>query len=564
MLEIGSLLDGKYRILDEVGHGGMSVVYMARNEKANKTWAVKEVRKDGKMDFNTVRAGLVAEIETLKNLNHPNLPSIIDVIEDDESFIIVMDFIEGNSLDKILEENGAQPEEYVVQWAMQLCDVFGYLHSRVPPIIYRDMKPANVMLKPDGNITVIDFGTAKAYDIELGQTTGIGTIGYAAPEQYRGSGYGRTDARTDIYCLGMTLYHLVTGIDPCKYIIKSKSIRDVNPSLSHGLDMIIAKCIQDLPDDRYQSCAELMYDLEHYKDFEPSFKKSQKRKLAMFTTAAVLSVLAVVTGAVFNRLATKTAADTYQNIVSEADGKSNYSDQTELYEKAISIPGQGAKEEAYLKLIASYDKDNTFEEKEVAQIDRLVNENREALQTKNPAGYSKICFDIGSLYWYSYYDSNQLTRAQNSIFWFQEALKYSEENNEDRGTAQAYISIGEFYRDIQSKVDKGKDKGMYKALFDNLDSVIKTIAMNSNESDKVRLDVLELARAAIHQYSTGFKRDDVSKEQIEKTMESITACLNAIPDTTSKIEEMKGKIRALLPDTKEAVDVAYGTNGGVK
>lgn len=564
MLEIGSLLDGKYRILDEVGHGGMSVVYMARNEKANKTWAVKEVRKDGKMDFNTVRAGLVAEIETLKNLNHPNLPSIIDVIEDDESFIIVMDFIEGNSLDKILEENGAQPEEYVVQWAMQLCDVFGYLHSRVPPIIYRDMKPANVMLKPDGNITVIDFGTAKAYDIELGQTTGIGTIGYAAPEQYRGSGYGRTDARTDIYCLGMTLYHLVTGIDPCKYIIKSKSIRDVNPSLSHGLDMIIAKCIQDLPDDRYQSCAELMYDLEHYKDFEPSFKKSQKRKLAMFTTAAVLSVLAVVTGAVFNRLATKTAADTYQNIVSEADGKSNYSDQTELYEKAISIPGQGAKEEAYLKLIASYDKDNTFEEKEVAQIDRLVNENRETLQTKNPTGYSKICFDIGSLYWYSYYDSNQLTRAQNSIFWFQEALKYSEENNEDRGTAQAYISIGEFYRDIQSKVDKGKDKGMYKALFDNLDSVIKTIAMNSNESDKVRLDVLELARAAIHQYSTGFKRDDISKEQIEKTMDSITACLNAIPDTTSKIEEMKGKIRALLPDTKEAVDVAYGTNGGVK
>ena len=198
MLEVGSLLDGKYRILDEVGHGGMSVVYMARNEKANKTWAVKVVRKDGKLDFNTVRAGLVAEIETLKNLNHPNLPSIVDVIEDDESFIIVMDFVEGNSLDKVLEENGAQPEEYVVEWAMQLCDVFGYLHSRTPPIIYRDMKPANIMLKPDGNVTVIDFGTAKAYDIDLGQTTGIGTIGYAAPEQYRGSGYGRTDARTDI------------------------------------------------------------------------------------------------------------------------------------------------------------------------------------------------------------------------------------------------------------------------------------------------------------------------------------------------------------------------------
>ena len=152
MLQIGSLVDGKYKILSEIGHGGMSVVYMAINEKANKTWAVKEVRKDAKMDFNTVRQGLMAEIETLKKLKHPNLPSIVDVIEDQDSFIIVMDYIEGRSLDKIIEENGAQPESFVVEWAKQLCDVFGYLHSRTPPIIYRDMKPANVMLKPDGNI----------------------------------------------------------------------------------------------------------------------------------------------------------------------------------------------------------------------------------------------------------------------------------------------------------------------------------------------------------------------------------------------------------------------------
>ena len=91
MLQVGSLVDGRYKILSEIGHGGMSVVYMAINEKANKTWAVKEVRKDGKLDFNTVRAGLMAEIETLKKLNHPNLPSIVDVIEDQDSFIIVMD-----------------------------------------------------------------------------------------------------------------------------------------------------------------------------------------------------------------------------------------------------------------------------------------------------------------------------------------------------------------------------------------------------------------------------------------------------------------------------------------
>jgi len=276
MLQVGSLVDGKYKILSEIGHGGMSVVYMAINEKANKTWAIKEVRKDGKMDFNTVRQGLLAEIDTLKKLNHPNLPSIVDVIEDEDSFVIVMDYIEGRSLDKIIEENGAQPESVVVEWAKQLCDVFGYLHSRTPAIIYRDMKPANVMLKPDGNIMVIDFGTAKNFEIDLGETTGIGTIGYAAPEQYIGSGLGRTDARTDIYCLGITLYHLLTNVDPCKNLTSDKSIRAVNPALSRGLDEIIVKCTQQQPADRYQSCAELMYDLENYEVLEPLYKKKQK------------------------------------------------------------------------------------------------------------------------------------------------------------------------------------------------------------------------------------------------------------------------------------------------
>ncbi len=162
MLEIGSLVDGKYKILSEIGHGGMSVVYMAINEKANKTWAIKEVRKEGVNDFKSVKQGLIVETEMLKKLHHRFLPSIIDVIDMDDSFIIVMDYIEGNSLHHRLKEYGAQPQESVIQWSMELCDVLGYLHSRTPAIIYRDMKPANVMLKPDGHITLIDFGDRKS------------------------------------------------------------------------------------------------------------------------------------------------------------------------------------------------------------------------------------------------------------------------------------------------------------------------------------------------------------------------------------------------------------------
>lgn len=110
MLAQGTLIDGKYKILSEIGRGGMSIVYLAINEKANKTWAIKEVRRDGKNDYNMVRQNLITEIDTLKAIKHPKLPSIADIIEDDDSFIIVMDYIEGRSMDTILEEKGSQPE----------------------------------------------------------------------------------------------------------------------------------------------------------------------------------------------------------------------------------------------------------------------------------------------------------------------------------------------------------------------------------------------------------------------------------------------------------------------
>ena len=117
MLEIGSILDGKYKILNEIGRGGMSVVYLALNERANKTWAVKEVRKDSVNDSEVIRLGLTVETKMLKKLRHPNLPSIVDVIDRVDSLIIVMDYIEGISLQHLIDTGGAQDSERVIDWA---------------------------------------------------------------------------------------------------------------------------------------------------------------------------------------------------------------------------------------------------------------------------------------------------------------------------------------------------------------------------------------------------------------------------------------------------------------
>ena len=566
MLEIGSLVDGKYKILSEIGHGGMSVVYMAINEKANKTWAVKEVRKDGRMDFNIVRQGLMAEIDTLKRLKHPYLPSIVDVIEDDETFIIVMDYVEGRSLDKILEEHGVQQESVVVEWAKQLCDVLGYLHSRTPAIIYRDMKPANVMLKPDGTVTLIDFGTAKNYEINYGETTGIGTIGYAAPEQYIGSGLGRTDARTDIYCLGMTLYHLLTGQDPCRNLISDTSIRAVNPALSRGLDSIIRKCTAHQPEDRYQSCEELMYDLENYEILEPLYKKKQKRKFSIFIGTLVASVLCVAAGLTFHFAASAKASETYNNLLYEASKSVDYDTKISLYEQCMELPDMGGRKDAYLGMIQTFkENDAVFTVAEANLLEKYIMNHKDELQA-NKRDYTEICFETGKLFWY-YYDygdgsDNQVTRAKSAIEWFQDVVDQAPQDYENLGMAKAYASIGMFYRDITTNITEASDKGNYKPLFDNLTELIPAVAENADENEIVRLELVELARGALQQYATKFKVDGVTEQEILSLYQQLEQVTDAIQTTTDVTDAKRSTIKSLMPDTLTAIRTAYGTDAG--
>ena len=236
MTQIGTIIDEKYEILREIGRGGMSVVYLAMDTRLNKQWAVKEIRKRGstKKDEIVVNS-LMAEADMMKRLDHPALPRIVDIIDTGVTIYVVMDYIEGESLDRVLKEEGPQPEERVLDWAKQLCDVLGYLHGQKKPIIYRDMKPGNVMLKPEGNIKIIDFGIAREYKEHSTQdTTVLGTKGYAPPEQYT----GQTDARSDIFALGVTMHQLLTGVVPQsgEPIIP---VRQWDHNLSEGIEAII-------------------------------------------------------------------------------------------------------------------------------------------------------------------------------------------------------------------------------------------------------------------------------------------------------------------------------------
>ena len=249
---MAQILNNTYEILDFVGKGGMSTVFKARHIRLNTIVAIKSVRKDQTID-------LAAEVHILTKLNHPNLVRVYDIFDDEKLIYIVMDFVEGEDLQHIIQREKVIPEETVIEWFRTLADILRYLHSRKPPIIYRDMKPANVILQTDGTLKLVDFGIAREYKAAAtGDTTYIGTNGFAAPEQF---GLAQTDGRTDIYSLGMTMFYLATGKSPLAPPYGYTPARKLNPEISEQLEAILEKCVKDNPEDRYQSAEELLMDL---------------------------------------------------------------------------------------------------------------------------------------------------------------------------------------------------------------------------------------------------------------------------------------------------------------
>lgn len=359
MTKLGTVLDGKYEILKKVGQGGMSIVYLAMDNRLNKQWAVKEIKNDGSKSMNTLLKGLEREANILKNVDHPVLPRIVDIINENGTIYVIMDFVEGKPLSDVLKSDGAQQQNDVIEWGRALASALDYLHSMNPPIIYRDMKPSNVMLKPDGSVKLIDFGTAKEYIIENNaDTTALGTRGYAAPEQFgdaQGRGIYNTDARTDIYNLGATLYHLVTGKNPCEPPYEIKPIRQWNPMLSSGLEQIILKCCQPNPNDRYQSCSELLYALDHYNELDNEYKAKSKRKMAAFATMVGLSLaftgVAIAGGVKKSEL----REQNYSNKILDAEeaiSNDDYDLAIKCYKDAITI--DSSLSEAHIGLLDTY------------------------------------------------------------------------------------------------------------------------------------------------------------------------------------------------------------------
>lgn len=261
-LQAGTTLVERYHIQEVIGVGGMGSVYRARDlhfPNVVKLVAVKEMinMAPDALVRQTIVQNFEREANLLATLNHPSIPRIYDYFSQDDRSYLVLEFVHGKDLEAIIgDTDGFLLEEQVLTWGIQLCDVLAYLHGHKPdPIIFRDMKPSNVMINHNGDVILVDFGIAKTFQTGI-KGTMIGTEGYSPPEQYR----GEATQLADIYALGATLHHALTRRDPRlepPFSFGERPVRKINPNVSPEMEAVINTSLQYNPEDRFPSASEM-------------------------------------------------------------------------------------------------------------------------------------------------------------------------------------------------------------------------------------------------------------------------------------------------------------------
>lgn len=582
MTKVGDSVDGKYDIIDLLGEGGMSRVWLARDKRLNKLWAVKEIGRTAKDANNAVVIqSLIAEANLMKQLDHPALPRIVDIIETDQTTYVVMDYIEGESLNRTMRRLGRpMAATDVIEWGIQLCDALEYLHTRTPPVIYRDMKPGNIMLRDDGTVKLIDFGIAREYKEHKSSDTQIlGTQGYAAPEQF--SRTAQSDARTDIYSLGVTLYHLVTGRSPLDDPV-IRPIRQINPQLPEGLEYIISKATQQDPDARYQTCALMRSDLEIYERLTKEYREVQEAKLLRFRLLRTAAVACAVIGLVLAFTSVYFKNSTYENYmmlgasasVNEVNGEASEAERN--YTLAIGVePSEIAPYDAIINDV--YKADQNFTITEAQRWVSLYGDHQRDIE--GSGSYARLCYDVGSLY-FIYFEQEdmdvgrtyELSGGMQAAQWFDRAMQSYTARTEggqacegfgesDYRAAGTYKVIGEFYQRLSQATLEGHEGDVYGGFWESLEEGLANLTDDDPIMVKLRLYELAYQEIASPTHLNGFRRVGVERFAAEDMLDKVIEATRLLEDDAKSSEKAAAMYGAIVSGETEAranIERIYG------
>ncbi|MDR2672244.1 MAG: serine/threonine protein kinase [Coriobacteriales bacterium] len=563
MLASGTVLDDKYKIEDVVGKGGFGLVYRANDLKLNRIWAVKEIDFDevdlssSDLTHDDLIKSFLVEKEILSRLDHPSIVRITDMIQNDDRIYIIMDYVEGESLDKVIQTSGPQRQEDVVDWGIQLCDALDYIHTCTPPIVYRDMKPNNVMLRPDGTVKLIDFGIAREFHPESqnmtisAETKVFRTQGYSSPEQSQGA----FEPRSDIYSLGATLYHLVTGKSPAEPPYVVEPIRQVIPSLSAGLETIINRATQQNPANRYATCAEMRYDLERYESVDEAHTRKLRNTWRMFIglLIATLAFLAAGLGCLFAADAVRSSD--YGIWIDRASKESTAQAAREDYLRAIDV--DPSRFSAYLGLVELYRDDSSFTYEEEEELLAVITPHLPVLQAQSES-YAELAFDIGKLYWYYFDDGtgnseNRIGRIKASRRWMNDAAAI--DGFSQAGLVRVYSQIADFNNEIVARINEGDDAGIYEPYFRSLEELY---AISVNEDNEVIiLESAGLIESALYTYPRKFRADGIGQTEMQDLLQRAVAAAASVVATTEKLDAKKAEIERSNAAVIQAIDNAF-------
>jgi serine/threonine-protein kinase len=459
---------------------------------------------------------------------------------------------------------GPQPQEYVIEWGIQLCDVFEYLHNRKPAIIYRDLKPGNIMLRPDGRICLIDFGTAREYKADhRGDTQYLGTRGYAAPEQF--GGQGQTDARTDVYCLGATMYNLLTGHTSNEPPYEFYPIRYWNPNLSAGLEHIIQKCVQNDPKDRYQSCAEVMYDLQHYKELDRDYKKTARLSVGLFGLLTAGAIACGVLSFNFYNSAKALATESYDSLLLDALDENDDLAAMKKYAAAIQIDPTDARafEEVLEERILADDVFTTTEDETLRALlitgcDGTTIEKKLA---ENPEAYDEFVYKLGLAYYYCYEESGN---KQKSLKWLKMAAESKTLSEQQKDRATRLKKIAEYYDVIGTSNSFGDKTIRFNEYWADLVAVAEGNIAEADNATTALMVYKEIA-GQVYAYPQKFMADNVSYDEITRELNlirlHIEEDIESQGDQGERINSMVEEVKELLDQAQEALELQNRKGG---
>lgn len=599
-IKVGDVISGRWEVVKPIGEGGMSNVYLILDRKMQRTLALKEVpikrTPEGLAEVQAVKE----EITLLKSLSYPSIPKIIDMHETDKALNIVMEFVNGISLHKVILDRKYIEEKYIIRWGIALAKTLRYLHNHRYPVIYRDMKPHNVMLTENDEIVLLDFGISVEMrpNVDSSKMPTLGTDGYAAPEQSSATPW--FDGRSDIHALGRTLFYLATATSPTlisrknrtwlrdrrkavasdkfkilvgmKYQgvplstipkeelkpLKVKALEDATaevhprkfPSIryydktrSRGLELIIERATARSPKERYQTIEEMIYDLENIGDLSKEHVSTVNKRynFILFSCAGLLAGVSLL-GAGYG----------YQVIDSShrynTDLQSGVTNQDPaLLLKASAIRPESLK--PYFGLVDIYKQDSEFTLQEEAQLLGQLQPNLSRVKEQKGAG--NLLYDIAKLYWFYYTDSGQV----KAVSWLEQA-KSLEVSGSDKEMLNLYLELGTFQKNILSSITSESDNGMYVKYWKALSSLPST--KDFSDKENVKLTYMSGVYDVIDSYSGGLKDDGVSRDDLLVQFDKVNQLLKSGDFRKESSQSIVNNLKERTETVKNKLNTTYG------